>query len=143
MALKGGARFALRMQDLFPHGCCLVPDSIAEAMDYDEKTGRRSPAKDKVTGSRVWQVRVMDMDEELRGRAREVGVKVLADRQPVPPTGAPFEPVEFEDLMVTPYVGNNGRLAFSIRATALIAPQGVNGKQAGGRPSSGGSSAAA
>jgi hypothetical protein len=122
VALIGGARFALRMEDLFPNGCNLVPDSISEAMDFDEKTRQRTPAKDKVTKQRVWQVRVMDMDPNLAGRSREVTVKVLADYQPMPPTGAPFEPVEFENLQVTPYVGSNGRLAFSIRASAITSP---------------------
>jgi hypothetical protein len=41
------------MGEVFPGGCALVPGSITEAQDYDERTGRRSPAKDKVTGQRV------------------------------------------------------------------------------------------
>ena len=56
-------------------------------------------------------------------RSREVVVKILADVQPVPPVG-PFQPVEFEGLMVTPYVdGKSGRLAFSYRATAIVEPK--------------------
>jgi hypothetical protein len=51
-----------------------------------------------------------------------VSIKILADVQPVPPVG-PFQPVEFENLTVTPYVGNNNRLAYSFRATALVAPK--------------------
>ena len=35
MALRTGSRFPVSMHDVFPHGCCLVPDSIAEAQDYD------------------------------------------------------------------------------------------------------------
>ena len=58
MALKNGSRFAVSMADVFPYGCCLVPDSIAEAQDYDEKTKRRTPSVDRVTGKRVFQVRV-------------------------------------------------------------------------------------
>jgi hypothetical protein len=37
----------------------------------------------------------------------------------VPPTGQPFEPVEFENLQVTPYVTDRGRIAYSLRATGL------------------------
>ena len=37
----------------------LVPGSITEAQDYDEKTKRRTPAVDKVTGKRVFQCRVV------------------------------------------------------------------------------------
>jgi hypothetical protein len=71
------------MQDVFPHGCHLVPDSIVEAQDYDEHIGRRAPAADKHTGQRVFSVRVMDIDPELEGRSRETVVKILADRMPV------------------------------------------------------------
>jgi hypothetical protein len=42
------------MHDVFPHGCHLVPGSITEAQDYDEATGRRSPAVDKYTGKPVF-----------------------------------------------------------------------------------------
>jgi hypothetical protein len=70
MALKNGSRFAVSMADVFPHGCHLVPDSITEPQDYDERTGRRSPAVDRLTGKRVFQCRVMDMDPALEGRSR-------------------------------------------------------------------------
>lgn len=121
MALKGGVRFSVRFEDVFPNGCVLVPDSIAAAQDFDERTRARTPSLDKLTGQRVWQCRVMDMDEELKGRAREVSVKILADAQPVPPVG-PFQAVEFEGMTVTPYVGNTGRMAYSYRATGVRAP---------------------
>jgi hypothetical protein len=65
MALRNGSRLHVSMQDVFPHGCHLVPESIVEAQDYDENTGRRSPAVDKHTGQRVFSCRVMDMDPEL------------------------------------------------------------------------------
>ena len=130
MALSPGSRLPVSMHDVFPDGCHLVPDSIIEAQDYDENTGRRSPAVDKVTGKPVFQCRVVDMDPELEGRSREVVVKILADRMPVPPTRAPFETVEFEGLVVTPYVDNGrcqgqgrcgARMAFSLRATGIKA----------------------
>ena len=86
MALRTGARLPVGMAEVFPHGCHLVPDSITEAQDYDEKTRRRTPAVDKFTGQPVFQCRVVDMDPELEGRSREVVVKILAERMPVPPT---------------------------------------------------------
>ncbi|MFI7490788.1 transcriptional regulator [Micromonospora echinaurantiaca] len=122
MALRGGTRFTVPFEAVFPHGCVFVPDSIAEAQDFDEKTRARTPSKDKLTGQRVWQCRVMDMDPELGARSREVSVKILSDVQPVPPVG-PFQPVEFENLTVTPYVGSNGRLAYSFRASGMVAPK--------------------
>jgi hypothetical protein len=70
MALRNGSRFSVNMHEVFSHGCHLVPDSITEAQDYDEKTKRRTPAVDKLTGKRVYQCRVVDMDPELEGRSR-------------------------------------------------------------------------
>jgi hypothetical protein len=139
MALRNGSRLPASMQDVFPHGCHLVPNSIVEAQDYDEATGRRSPAVDKHTGQRVFSVRVMDMDPELEGRSRETVVKILADRMPVPPTRAPFELVEFEGLQVTPYVDTGrcqgrgrcgARMAFSLRATGMKTARPVGNKDA-------------
>jgi hypothetical protein len=69
----------------------------------------------------VWQCRASDLDPDLAGRSRETVVKILADREPVPPTRQPFELVEFEHLTVTPYVTERGRLAFSLRATGIKA----------------------
>lgn len=125
MALRNGSRFPVSMQDVFGHGCNLMPESITEAMDYDEKTGRRTPAVDKLTGKRVWQCRVADNDPELAGRARETVVKIIADREPVPPTRTPYEAVEFEGLTVTPYVTDKGRMAYSLRAASIKAARPV------------------
>lgn len=119
MALKGGTRFAVRFEDVFPAGCALVPDSITEAQDYNEATRARTPSVDKVSGLRVWTVRVMDMDPDLAGRAREVAVKISANVQPVPDSSAPFAPVEFDGMTVTPYVGPTGRMAYSYRASGF------------------------
>jgi hypothetical protein len=118
------------MADVFPAGCHLVPDSITEPMDYDEATGRRTPAVDQRTGKPVFQCRVSDRDEGLEGRSREVVVKILTERKPAPPTGTAFELVEFEGLQVTPYVDTGrcqgkgrcgARMAFSLRATGIKA----------------------
>ena len=129
MALRNGSRFAVSMRDVFPDGCCLVPDSMSEAQDYDEKTKTRRPSIDKLTGQRVFQCRVVDLDPELEGRSRETVVKILADRMPVPPTRVLFEAVDFDGLVVTPYVTDKGRMAYSLRATGL--------KQAMSRPAAG------
>jgi hypothetical protein len=130
VALKGGTRFGVNFADVFPAGCVLVPGSVGEVEDYDEKTGRRTPAKDKLTGQRVWQVRVMDLDPELGKRSRETTVKIVGDHMPVAPTGTPFEAVEFDGMTVTPYVTNTGRMAYSLRASAMRAPAiGANGRQ--------------
>ena len=133
MALSNGARLPIGMAEVFPAGCHLVPDSITEAQDWDEATRVRTPAIDKVSGKRVYHVRVVDMDPTLEGRSREVVVKIAADRMPVPPTRQPFEPVEFEGLTVTPYViDRTKRLGYSLRASGIKAgrPMAQPGKDA-------------
>ena len=94
---------------------------------------------DKLTGKRVFQCRVVDMDPELEGRSREIVVKILADRPPVPPTRQPFELVEFDGLVVTPYVDTGrcqgrgrcaARMAFSLRATGIKAARPAASKDA-------------
>ena len=104
MALRNGSRFGGE------HGamCSRMAAAWCRARSPRRRTttsrpGRRSPAVDKLTGKRVFQCRVSDMDPELAGRSREVVVKILADRMPAPPTGQPFELVEFEGLQVTPW----------------------------------------
>jgi len=130
VALSTGVRLPVSMAEVFPAGCHLLPDSITEAQDWDAATRVRTPTVDKITGQRVWHVRVVDMDQALEGRSREVVVKIAADRAPVPPTRTPFEAVEFEGLTVTPYVDTSrcvgqgrcgARMAFSLRATGLKA----------------------
>jgi hypothetical protein len=130
MALRGGSRFAVSMAEVFPHGCHLMPESITEAQDYNEQTRQRTPSIDKLTGRRVFQCRVVDMDPELEGRSREVVVKILADREPAPPTRTPFELVEFDNLQVTPYVTDKGRMAYSLRATGIKAARPIASKDA-------------
>src|SRR3954451_8069475 len=126
MALQGGHRFAVSMDDLYPDG--LYAMSVEEAQDYDEKTGRRTPAKDKLTGERVYNVTCYDRGPDVRPRDRQVTVKVSAPVQPVLPgevaPGTGLHAVAFTGLTVTPYVSENGgraRLAYSIRAPGMYA----------------------
>ncbi len=71
---------------------------------------------------------VVDADPEARDKT--VRVKITAPVQPVlPPAmdGAPFRPVEFENLTATPYVATmasgRGKLSWSFRATGMHAPK--------------------
>ena len=130
MAFKNGTRLPVTMQQVFPQGCHLMPDSITEAQDYDEKTRIRTPAVDKLTGKRVFQCRVADMDPELEGRSRETVVKILADRPPSRRPGSRSSWSSSTGLQVTPYVDSgrcqgqgrcNARMAFSLRATGIKA----------------------
>ncbi len=145
MALQGGHRFAVSMADVFPFGCYAM--SVEQAQDYDEKSGRRTPAKDKQTGELVWAVTVIDRDPEAR--EKQVKVKVTGPVQPVLPgeimPGSGLHAVEFTGLTVTPYVSENGgrpRLAYSLRASGVYAqgkaPAGTATGRVGGLAPSGG-----
>ena len=126
MTLQGGHRFPVSMSDVFPHGVYAM--SVEQAQDYDEKSGRRSPAKDKVTGELVWTVTVIDRDPEAR--EKQVKVKVTGPVQPVLPgeiaPGTGLHAVDFDALTVTAYVsegrgGGRSRLAYSFRASGVYA----------------------
>jgi excisionase family DNA binding protein len=72
MALRNGSRLPVSMRDVFPDGCHLVPDSIVEAQDYDEATGRRSPAVDKEAAEMLGIGRATLYDLMRSGRVRSV-----------------------------------------------------------------------
>ncbi len=84
----------------------------------------------------------MDNDEEVRGAAKTMKVKILSATQPVAPPSVPglpmgfyVAPVEFEGLMAKPYVQEymegRHRVAWSLTARSLHAPvPGSNGTAA-------------
>jgi len=122
-------RFKVSMIDVFPHGAYVVSE-VEPVRDWDKSSaGRAVQATDKESGLLVWAVSVLDADPDARKDAKTVTVKISAPHQPVPPeamAGMPFRPVEFDGLTVTPYVNENGgraRIAYSLRATAMRAPQ--------------------
>ena len=124
MALLGGYRFPVAMGDVFPDGVYAM--SVEQAQDFDEKSGRRTPSKDKQTGEWVWTVTVIDRDP--LAREKQVKVKVTAPMQPMLPgeiaPGTGLHAVDFDGLTITPYVNEGrgrARLAYSIRATGLYA----------------------
>jgi hypothetical protein len=140
MALQGP--IPVSFDHVFPHGCYVVGE-VEQVKDFEASTnGRFVPARDKSTGELVWQVAVMDADPGVKAAQKTVSVKILSPVQPVPPTpipGLPITPVEFDRMSVTPYVHQaTGRLAYSLRATAMRAPRNpstpvkasANGKEA-------------
>ncbi|WP_430791717.1 hypothetical protein [Actinoplanes sp. G11-F43] len=119
-----------------PHGALCL--GVEPATDFDKRGQGDDQLRDKETGERVWLVRVLDLDPEAGrfGGSKEFKVKVVAAQQPVPPASAvPGYPpmVEFTDVMLTPYVDSQrckgaatkcrSRLAWSIKASAMTAPQ--------------------
>nr|WP_203710499.1 hypothetical protein [Asanoa siamensis] len=129
------------MEFVFPAG--LLGLRVEAVTDFDKRGQGDDQARDKNTGERLWQVVAVDLDPEAGkfGRPTEVKVKIAAPVQPVLPESAmPGYPpaIEFTDLVLTPYVDSQrckgagsgahrcrARLAYSIRAGAVIAPQGV------------------
>jgi len=123
MAIKGGMRFPVRFEEIFPSGLVMGPDTVVSKVQDFEKRGKADDQDiDKQTNQRVWAVRVMDLDPDLEGRSREVVIKISAPHQPVSPVGA-FQQVEFDGLTVTPWVNDKGRMQYSIRATGMHAPK--------------------
>ena len=127
MALQGGHRFAVSMADAFPY--VLYAMGVEQAQDYNEKTGKRTPARDKHNSDQfVWTVTCIDRDPEAR--TKEVRVKVTGPHMPeLPPEivpGTGLRAVEFTGMTVTPYVedgrgGGRARLALSFRASGVVA----------------------
>jgi hypothetical protein len=121
MALQGPIPVDFGM--VFPDGV-YAAGSFEPVRDFDASSnGRFVQSKDKASGLPLWQVEVIDADQQAR--TRTVKVKVAAQVQPMLPTptaGVPFTPVEFTGLTVTPYVNQNGKLGYSLKATGVRAP---------------------
>jgi hypothetical protein len=135
MAVPG--RFPVSMEDVFPFGAYLIAE-VAPVRDFEQSTREVFVQQtDKETGLPLFAVTVLDADPQARKSEKTVTVKIAAKYQPVPPepaVGMPFPSVAFDDLVVTPYVDSKtGRLAYSLRASALRAP---NTGKASGRGSS-------
>lgn len=135
-------RIRVLFEDVFPDGA-LMRGEVTAVEDFDALQAARAAGRepgdiqlrDKVTGLRVWEVRVVDLDENARKGQGEVTVKISADVQPVPPPkpeGQKLRPVEFENLTATAWIddrGNRPNIAWSYRADAVRAP--------GAKPASG------
>jgi hypothetical protein len=113
-----GAEYAVRTEEVFPDGCYLVPDSITLVSGH--------PA-----GQQVYECRVVDRNPALQDRPHQTVVKILADHEPTPPTGTPYEMVEFEHLTITPYVTDQSpmRIRYSLRATGLHSATTLTGRE--------------
>jgi hypothetical protein len=123
MAVNGP--FKVECGELFPHGLGIVSE-VEPLADFDKSSkDNRVQARDKDTGLPLWQVEVLDFDQQAREKTFKV--KIAAAVQPVPPESVvqvPVRPVVLEGLTVTPYIkeGNRPRIAYSLRCTGLAAP---------------------
>jgi hypothetical protein len=113
----------------FPDGV-YAAGGFEPVRDFDaSKDGRFVQSKDKASGLPLWQVEVIDADQNAR--ARTVKVKVPSQVQPVLPSGPagmPFVPVEFTGLTVTPYVTQAGKLGYSLKAAGVRSPGRPSGR---------------
>ncbi len=135
--VPGGVKIPVPFGFAFSHGATVK--SVAPAKDWDGKYND-GQARDEETGERLWLVTVEDLDPKAAEFGRDrLKVKVVAPVQPVPPDpmvlpgGLSITPVELTDLVLTPWVDDSrcktsnhrcrARLAWSMRASGLIAPQ--------------------
>ena len=113
---------------VFPYGAFAVGE-VVQVRDYDRSTRETAvQANDPDSGLPMWSVDVVDADPEARKANRTISVKIPAAVQPVLPAltdGTPFRQVEFEKLLATAYVEQNGdfsRVAWSFRASGVHEP---------------------
>jgi hypothetical protein len=106
--------------EVLPHGAWLV-SAVQPVRDY-KRSSREVTVQEVVrdeAGSPVlvdgeqqaiWQVEVVDGDEEVTGEAKKIRVKIVSVRRPVPPAavpGTPFRPVVLEGLSVRPWINTD------------------------------------
>ncbi|MCT1765939.1 plasmid replication, integration and excision activator [Brevibacterium casei] len=123
-------RFPVDHADVFPAGAFLKGglEPVADFNAERRADGSRPQQLDKDSGLPMWQVMVLDADEEAGKKETAISIKIAAKVQPVPPentTPFPWTPVEFVGLTALAYVDDNGnrpRLAWSFRAESLKAP---------------------
>ncbi len=127
-------RFPVQHAEVFPKGAFLKGEveAVADFNADKRPDGSRPQQVDKESGLPLWQVVVLDADEDAGKKETAVTVKIAARYQPVPPTNEtpfPWTPVEFVGLTALPYVDDNGkfaRIAWSFRAEDLCAPGKAN-----------------
>ena len=130
MALQGP--IPVEFGAVFPDGA-YAAGKFEMVRDFDQSQGDRVVQQvDKASGLPLWVIEVIDPQESARQLT--VKVKVAAQYQPVlpsPAAGSPFTAIEFDGLVVTPYV-DTGRCqgkgkcgapqAYSLKATGVRAP---------------------
>ncbi|MFC7598021.1 plasmid replication, integration and excision activator [Terrabacter sp. GCM10028922] len=148
-------RFRVGHGDVFPKGA-FIKGEVEKVIDFDKSTQEnRVQAVDlnkagEGTGLPLWQVIVLDADEEAGKKDTAVTVKIAAKHQPVPPenkTPFPWTMVEFVGLTALPYVEYTGskdkdghdrtRIVWSFRAEGMVAPGQSASQSAGSSASKG------
>ena len=130
MALQGP--IPVEFGAVFPDGA-YAAGKFEMVRDFDRSQGDLVVQQvDKASGLPLWVIEVIDPQESARQLT--VKVKVAAQYQPVlpsPAAGSPFTAIEFDGLVVTPYVDTGrcqgkgkcgARQAYSLKATGVRAP---------------------
>jgi hypothetical protein len=113
-------KLTVSFDEVFPHGAWLVT-SVEPSRDFKRSTREvtvqevvRDEAGQPVLldgeQQAVWQVEVVDGDEDVKGEAKKVKVKIVSVRRPVPPAPSgdtPFRPVVLEGMWVSPWVNTD------------------------------------
>jgi hypothetical protein len=125
MALRGP--IAVPQDQVFPRGVFAMGEPT-RTRDFDRSTAEVPVyAIDPATGLPVWEIPLLDGDWELPATSRAIKVKIVAKEAPtLPPRPAgmgeiPLIPVDLEGLAVVPYVNQQQRLAYSLRASGIRA----------------------
>jgi hypothetical protein len=100
-------RIGIKQFEHFTHPLLLVGE-VEPRRDF-EKSTRDNPVQevDKESGVRVWEAEVVNTDPEARKADRSFTVKIVAERQPVPPESADasgMRPVVFAHLEAMPWL---------------------------------------
>lgn len=137
-------RFPVDHGDVFAKGA-IVKGGVEKVFDFNApytKGQERPQQKDTETGLPVWQVLVIDADEDAGKKDTMIAVKFFAKVAPVLPKDTEnlarfgMRAVEFTGLSVLPYVDDSGvriengqirgraRIAWSFRAEGMVEPGG-------------------
>lgn len=123
-------RINMQHGDVFPAGA-YIKGTVEPVSDFNvdkRPDGSRPQQKDKDSGLLLWQVVILDADDNAGKKDTAVTVKIAAPHQPVPPenkSALPWTPVEFVGLSALPYIDDSGsrpRIAWSLRAEGMTAP---------------------
>jgi hypothetical protein len=100
-------RIGIKQFEHFTHPLLLVGE-VEPRRDF-EKSTKDNPVQevDKESGVRVWEAEVVNTDPEARKADRSFTVKIVAERQPVPPESADasgMRPVVFAHLEAMPWM---------------------------------------
>ncbi len=123
-------RIAVSHGDVFPMGAFLKGD-VEPMADFHAPAlpdGSRPQQRDNEIALPMWQVVVLDADQDASTEETLVTIRFAAQGQPTPPankSGLPWTPIEFVGLTALPYVDDNGtqpRIAWSYQADRMVAP---------------------